>query len=85
MLIINYRFIKQRARISLTVIVKLFFTSTSSKEHHLHFDSKGIFPGSLTPDMDEEKRRFIERGSHKGKGIAVFTSGGDSQGMYYTK
>uniref|UniRef100_A0A1B6DHL7 ATP-dependent 6-phosphofructokinase n=4 Tax=Clastoptera arizonana TaxID=38151 RepID=A0A1B6DHL7_9HEMI len=31
--------------------------------------------------MDEEKRRFIERGSHKGKGIAVFTSGGDSQGM----
>lgn len=31
--------------------------------------------------MDEEKKRFIERGSHKGKGIAVFTSGGDSQGM----
>lgn len=30
--------------------------------------------------MDEEKKRFIERGSHKGKGIAVFTSGGDSQG-----
>lgn len=26
-------------------------------------------------------QRFIERGSHKGKGIAVFTSGGDSQGM----
>uniref|UniRef100_A0A0A1X4N9 6-phosphofructokinase n=1 Tax=Zeugodacus cucurbitae TaxID=28588 RepID=A0A0A1X4N9_ZEUCU len=25
--------------------------------------------------------RFIERGSHKGKGLAVFTSGGDSQGM----
>lgn len=33
--------------------------------------------------MDEEKRRFIERGSHKGKGIAVFTSGGDSQGKTY--
>lgn len=33
--------------------------------------------------MDEEKKRFIERGSHKGKGIAVFTSGGDSQGEYY--
>ncbi|XP_046383827.1 ATP-dependent 6-phosphofructokinase isoform X2 [Ischnura elegans] len=31
--------------------------------------------------MHEEKTRFIERGSHKGKGIAVFTSGGDSQGM----
>ncbi|XP_034836312.1 ATP-dependent 6-phosphofructokinase isoform X3 [Maniola hyperantus] len=26
-------------------------------------------------------QRFIERGSHKGKGLAVFTSGGDSQGM----
>lgn len=23
--------------------------------------------------------KFIERGAHKGKGIAVFTSGGDSQ------
>ncbi|XP_039280155.1 ATP-dependent 6-phosphofructokinase [Nilaparvata lugens] len=31
--------------------------------------------------MEDEKKRFIERGSHKGKGIAVFTSGGDSQGM----
>lgn len=30
---------------------------------------------------DESHQRFIERGSHKGKGIAVFTSGGDSQGM----
>lgn len=24
-------------------------------------------------------RKFLERDSHKGKGIAVFTSGGDSQ------
>ncbi|XP_055707472.1 ATP-dependent 6-phosphofructokinase isoform X2 [Phlebotomus papatasi] len=31
--------------------------------------------------MADQKQRFIERGSHKGKGIAVFTSGGDSQGM----
>lgn len=32
--------------------------------------------------MDPQgKQRFIERGAHKGKGIAVFTSGGDSQGM----
>ncbi|XP_047525684.1 ATP-dependent 6-phosphofructokinase isoform X1 [Pieris napi] len=32
--------------------------------------------------MDSSKtQRFIERGSHKGKGLAVFTSGGDSQGM----
>ncbi|XP_037954823.1 ATP-dependent 6-phosphofructokinase isoform X3 [Teleopsis dalmanni] len=29
----------------------------------------------------ELKQRFIERGSHKDKGLAVFTSGGDSQGM----
>merc|ERR1712080_370077 len=27
------------------------------------------------------ERKLIERGSQKGKGIAVFTSGGDSQGM----
>lgn len=26
-------------------------------------------------------QKFIGRGSHKGKGLAVFTSGGDSQGM----
>ncbi|KAF2893327.1 hypothetical protein ILUMI_12846 [Ignelater luminosus] len=32
--------------------------------------------------MPEQKgNKFIERGAHKGKGIAVFTSGGDSQGM----
>lgn len=29
----------------------------------------------------ELRERFIERGSHKGKALAVFTSGGDSQGM----
>lgn len=27
--------------------------------------------------------KFIERGAHKGKGIAVFTSGGDSQVMIF--
>jgi len=32
--------------------------------------------------MEEDQKRFIERGSHKGKGLAVFTSGGDSQGIY---
>lgn len=31
--------------------------------------------------MEADKKRFIERGSHKGKGLAVFTSGGDSQGI----
>ncbi|KAI5640571.1 phosphofructokinase domain-containing protein [Phthorimaea operculella] len=31
--------------------------------------------------MDGTTTRFIERGAHKGKGLAVFTSGGDSQGM----
>ncbi|KAK6619742.1 hypothetical protein RUM43_012502 [Polyplax serrata] len=31
--------------------------------------------------MEPERIRFIKRGSHKGKGLAVFTSGGDSQGM----
>lgn len=30
--------------------------------------------------MDQNPaHKFIERGAHKGKGIAVFTSGGDSQ------
>lgn len=35
--------------------------------------------------MEGEKltrEKFIERGSHKGKGLAVFTSGGDSQGKF---
>lgn len=33
--------------------------------------------------MESEGRtKFIERGSHKGKGLAVFTSGGDSQGIF---
>ena len=31
--------------------------------------------------MTDEIQRFIGRGSRKGHGIAVFTSGGDSQGM----
>ena len=30
--------------------------------------------------MEPEKHKFIKLGSHKGKGLAVFTSGGDSQG-----
>ncbi|KMQ98444.1 6-phosphofructokinase-like isoform 2 protein [Lasius niger] len=30
---------------------------------------------------DTSAQKFIRPGSHKGKGIAVFTSGGDSQGM----
>lgn len=28
---------------------------------------------------DRAGHKFIERGAHKGKGLAVFTSGGDSQ------
>lgn len=32
---------------------------------------------------DAATQKFIKPGSHKGKGIAVFTSGGDSQGMLY--
>lgn len=28
---------------------------------------------------DRAFHKFIERGAHKGKGLAVFTSGGDSQ------
>lgn len=30
---------------------------------------------------DEDVQKFVNRGTHKGHGIAVFTSGGDSQGM----
>ena len=36
---------------------------------------------SSTASAVYDNKRFIERGSHKGKGLAVFTSGGDSQGM----
>lgn len=32
--------------------------------------------------MTDEVQRFIGRGSRKGHGIAVFTSGGDSQGIF---
>lgn len=38
-------------------------------------------PEAAAGTMAETHQRFIERGLHKGKGIAVFTSGGDSQGM----
>ena len=33
------------------------------------------------PDSPSKAARVIKAGSHKGKGLAVFTSGGDSQGM----
>lgn len=35
----------------------------------------------LIHSMDNSVQKYIGRGSQKGKGIAVFTSGGDSQGM----
>lgn len=31
---------------------------------------------------EQSSTKFIKPGSHKGKGLAVFTSGGDSQGKY---
>ncbi len=34
-----------------------------------------------TPQETTNKRRTLKAGSYKGKGLAVFTSGGDSQGM----
>lgn len=34
---------------------------------------------------DLAARRFIKPGSHKDKGLAVFTSGGDSQGTTWIK
>jgi hypothetical protein len=37
-------------------------------------------PVHPSPSEIYDNKRFIERGSHKGKGLAVFTSGGDSQG-----
>jgi hypothetical protein len=37
-------------------------------------------PVHQSPSAMYDNKRFIERGSHKGKGLAVFTSGGDSQG-----
>lgn len=37
-------------------------------------------PVHPSPSAMYDNKRFIERGSHKGKGLAVFTSGGDSQG-----
>lgn len=40
---------------------------------HIQFKKK--------PMAELRNHRFIARGSHKGKGLAVLTSGGDSQGM----
>lgn len=34
---------------------------------------------------EDPVQRFIKPGSHKGKGLAVFTSGGDSQGNLKTR
>lgn len=31
--------------------------------------------------MNNDNQRFLARGSQRDKGLAVFTSGGDSQGM----
>ena len=45
-------------------------------EHHQNNE-----PVSGVGVMGKEGK-VVVRGSHKGKGIAVFTSGGDSQGMY---
>lgn len=35
----------------------------------------------MAPPPSVPVQRFINHGAHKGKGIAVLTSGGDSQGM----
>jgi len=32
--------------------------------------------------MEDDQKRFIERGSHEGKELAVFTSGGNWRGIY---
>lgn len=46
--------------------------------------NKVIFQEYMCPASkmaeDLAAQRFIKPGSHKGKGLAVFTSGGDSQG-----
>ena len=43
--------------------------------------SKEMSPNPLPIVPLGVSRKLVERGSQKGKGIAVFTSGGDSQGM----
>jgi len=46
------------------------------------FGGVGAKEGSPMPIIPlEVEQKLIERGSQKGKGMAVFTSGGDSQGM----
>ncbi|KAG5867175.1 hypothetical protein JTB14_030925 [Gonioctena quinquepunctata] len=53
-----------------------------SDEISIH-DNKSLrsYCKTLAKMTERAGSKFIERGAHKGKGIAVFTSGGDSQGM----
>jgi len=53
--------------------------SEPDRRPSVKFDSKEGSPMPVIPL--EVERKLIERGSHRGKGMAVFTSGGDSQGM----
>jgi len=43
--------------------------------------TKGLYYDPMPIIPMEVKKKLVEHGSQKGKGIAVFTSGGDSQGM----
>lgn len=47
----------------------------------IHFNCFHVYAKIIYRLRMAEKtgHKFIERGAHKGKGIAVFTSGGDSQ------
>lgn len=63
------------------VLCLLFNKELSSKFEIFSCLLSTDFISSNVKMDDDPKQRFIEQGSHKGKGIAVFTSGGDSPGM----
>nr|XP_033331501.1 ATP-dependent 6-phosphofructokinase isoform X2 [Megalopta genalis] len=52
-----------------------------SSSHYVHTEPTQINVHYYKMAEDLAAQRFIKPGSHKGKGLAVFTSGGDSQGM----
>jgi hypothetical protein len=54
------------------------YRTVQTQQYELFIAGDPVHPA---PSAIYDNKRFIERGSHKGKGLAVFKSGGDSQGM----
>jgi hypothetical protein len=54
------------------------YRTVQTQQYELFIAGDPVHPA---PSAVYDNKRFIERGSHKGRGLAVFKSGGYSQGM----